>query len=304
MALIRIKKGLTTKNCQTEELFRKEKEKEGEKIFDDFVGLFEDDLSDKRKKNLKSVPFAEKIIATGKKVGDSIGKFEEKTINSIQEGGNKIILGQTPISAKIAVPNSVLIFLATVVIILESIVILMHGLFRAVGQAIMRSAGVLADLMFIHFREYFSDVNPYQEFAIALVYFVGFIYSNIANLVSHVLVSLQQFIAGYMEVKFDKTISSVGYNFLNIASNIIQLYFLFFLLRLKLFLLATVVLAVVSFFLKMDDVIRERSVAFAGVRAIAYTGPEPFDFFGYIKKHVSIMSSMAVDNLVPKLSSE
>lgn len=279
------KDGLVTENSAKEALFRKQKAKEAEKHLDNFLEMFgPTGLTAEKAENLSKVPIAQKIHDIGQKVGGMIASFEETALQTIHQGGDKILEGQSASPKTINLPPSLLIGLSTAVIIVESLVILLFSVFRGVAEAIMRGGCALADLLFIHFRSYFSDSNDYQEIMISLIYFVGHLYANGRNFVAHLFSSIQQIIVGFFLVKFDKTVSSAADNTINILVNIVKFYALLYFFSVKVLVLIIVLLSIVSFFLKMDDIVKERDFFGGGSQ------PKSFDFFEYVSNNSSSSS--------------
>lgn len=280
--------GLVTDNSEREALYRKAKAKEADKHLDSFLDLFtKTGLNPEKQANIDSVPIAKSITDIGQKIGGLISSFEDSTLTKIEEGGNKFLEGQTANAKPVNLPSSILIGLSTAVIIVESLVILIFSVFRGIAEAIMRGACALADLLYINFRKYFPETNNIQSIMIAILYFVGYVYSNLRNFIAHFLKSVDQIIVGFFLVKFDKTLSSAVDNGINIIFNIIEFYILLYFLKFKILLITILVLTIVSFFLKMEDLPKTRGFA-SDIKTKAFGDNEggadtgAFDFFAYV----------------------
>lgn len=192
-------------------------------------------------------------MKAGRFVGDKCQKITEST-NKMAKNGMDKLAEKTSESAKdISIPASILVGMMTLSVAFEAARGMIANVFEGILEAIMKISGALSDSLQENYRDKFSPKNDYQEIAIAIVFFIGLVFSSISSFFSTVLGTIKTGIVQIVLQLFGKDISNIVSHSLTIIGVWIQLHLLFSLLTPSIVFFGVLFMIILSFFLKMDD---------------------------------------------------
>lgn len=210
-------------------------------------------LTEERMRNIHNVNAARKILGAGRAINEKLDGVNKAVNGKVKEGCDSLV-GKTKNQKKdFQIPPSIIVALMTFSVAFEAVKGMVANVIEGVVEAIMKISGGLSDALNEKYRDKFSPSNDYQEIAIAILLFVGGIYSRIATFLSTFFVTIRTALVQVVLQMFGKDTSDVVLHVWIIIGVFIQLGLLMGLLGPLVIICSVLFLTVLSFFLKMDD---------------------------------------------------
>ncbi|KAH7827279.1 uncharacterized protein MONOS_17312 [Monocercomonoides exilis] len=211
-------------------------------------------LDEDRLENVRSVANARKIVDAGRKTSEAILKVNTTVNGKLKTQSDKLIeKTEGKMKKLIDLPDALMVGLMTFSVALEA----MKGMIKSVAEgfveAVMKVAGGLSDALHERYREKFGAKNDIQEIAIALIMFFAFLVSSISQLLSGFFSILKNTLVEVIENFFGEEMSKFVFYIWDILFQFIQIQIIMSLVTLKRVIIIAIVLTVLSFCLKMDD---------------------------------------------------
>ena len=223
-----------------------------------FVSMFEGaGLSEERMRGMREVPAARNLLRLSRLIGENSSKITDTINNKSKETLDGFNKKYNETKKAIKVHPSILIALMTLSVAFEAVRQVIFNVIEGLVEAVMKVSSAFSDALHEYYRDKFSPKNDYQEISIAFVLVVASIYSSVINFVSKIGTTLKNGILQLLLQLFGKDLSNCVSRGLTIISVWIQLSILLAFLTPKILISGILLIVILSFFMKMDDLPEE-----------------------------------------------
>lgn len=136
---------------------------------------------------------------------------------------------------------------------MDALLSFLSNILKGFVESVIKISSTVADYLIENYRTFISGKNDYQEYTIAVLTFIGFIFSNISQIYTTIVGKIKTFLISFGDSLYGSQIARIVDDVFEILYGFLLIKIFLFVVNLKTIIAAFVTLSIISFLLKLDD---------------------------------------------------